>query len=165
MYSYQKTLITEKSYFSHCENKKGFNPDEEMVKIVSKHINCSLPWSLFRVSTLDDCRSESDFENYLNALDDLQNEIKNVEKKCDYKEWTLHPLLDQVTDGNGTTSIECEIFWSNEDLITMEKETRVYSFAYFIGTFGGYLGLFLGGSILGYIENIEDFVSQKVTSV
>ena len=163
--STQTAMITQKSYFSNCASEKGFNPDEEMVKIISEHINCSVPWKSFKVLGLDECRSESDFESYLIALDDLQNEFKNVNKNCNYKEWKLYPIIEQVTDGNGTTSIACEIIWSNEDSITIEKETLIYTPAYFIGTFGGYLGLFLGGSILGYLDYIESFITRKLTSV
>ena len=45
--------------------------------------------------------------------------------------------------------------------VTLEKEQFVYSTEYFISTMGGYLGLFLGGSILGMIECIEMKIIKK----
>ena len=114
---------------------------------------------------LQECRFESDFENYLTALDDLQDVFKDVGKKCDYKQWQLYPIIEQPSDAIENASIVCEVIWSSEDSITVEKETYVYTPAYFIGTFGGYLGLFLGGSILGYLDYIESFITRKLTSV
>ena len=41
--------------------------------------------------------------------------------------------------------------------VNKEEEEYKYSMDYFIGIFGGYLGLFLGGSILGILEFFEGF--------
>ena len=155
--------MTDKSYFSNCTSQEGFNPDEEMTKLISQKINCSLPWSSFKIQGLKECNTETDFDNYLIALDDLQDAFKEIGKKCYYKSWKLFPIIEQSMDGNGTTSIACEVIWSKEDSITIEKEAFVYTPAYFIGTFGGYLGLFLGGSILGYLDYIMSFFSRKLT--
>ena len=46
--------------------------------------------------------------------------------------------------------------------VTIEKEEYVYSTEYFISVLGGYLGLFLGGSILGIIEAIEVVVTKTI---
>ena len=43
------------------------------------------------------------------------------------------------------------------------KEEYVFTPENFIGIFGGYLGLFLGGSILGIIEYIEIVVTKTCT--
>ena len=154
--------LTEKLFISNCTNKEGFNPDEEVEKMISEHINCSLPWSSHKVQELGECKTENDFSNYFIALDDLQKELKRVGKKCSYKTWKLFPIQEERIDGNGTTSIYFEVVWSNKDSITVEKEVYVYTLAYFIGTFGGYLGLFLGGSILGYLEYIESLIYKKL---
>ena len=134
-----------------------------MTKLISQKINCLLPWSSFKIQGLEECKTETDFDNYLTALDDLQDAFKEIGKKCYFKSWKLFPIIEQPMDGNGTTSIACEVIWSKEDSITIEKEAYVYTSAYFIGTFGGYLGLFLGGSILGYLDYIMSFCSRKLT--
>ena len=154
--------LTEKLFLSNCTNNEGFNPDEEMEKKISEHINCSLPWSSYKVQDLEDCKTESDFHDYLVALDHLQKEFKRIGKKCSYKTWKLFPISEEPNDGNGTTSIGFQVIWSTEDSITVEKEVYVYTIAYFIGTFGGYLGLFLGGSILGCLDSIESFIFKKI---
>ena len=109
---------------------------------------------------LEECKSETDFNNYLIALHELQKKLKRrVDKKCSYKTWKLFPISEQTLDGN--TSINFQVVLTSEDSITIEKEVYVYTLAYFIGTFGGYLGLFLGGSILGYLDSIETFIYRK----
>ena len=140
-------------------NQEGFNPDKEMEKMILEHINCSLPWSSYKVQELQECKTETDFNNYLIALQDLQKKLKRVDKKCSYKTWKLFPISEQTLDGN--TSINFQVVLTSEDSITIEKEVYVYTLAYFIGTFGGYLGLFLGGSILGYLDSIETFIYRK----
>ena len=157
--------MTDKSYFSNCTSQEGFNPDEEMTKLISQKINCSLPWSSFEIQRLNKCKVETDFGNYLKALDDLQDAFKEIAMKCKYKSWQLFPIIEIPIDGNGTTSISYDVIWSKADSITIEKEAYVYTSAYFIGTFGGYLGLFLGGSILGYLDYIMSFFSRKFTQV
>ena len=44
----------------------------------------------------------------------------------------------------------------------MEKEEYMFSLDYFIGICGGYLGLFLGGSILGILEFFEGIFTKII---
>ena len=44
----------------------------------------------------------------------------------------------------------------------MEKEEYMFSLDYFIGICGGYLGLFLGGSILGILEFFEGIFTRII---
>jgi len=44
--------------------------------------------------------------------------------------------------------------------IIKEEEEYMYSIDYFIGICGGYLGLFLGGSILGILEFFEGIFTR-----
>ena len=45
----------------------------------------------------------------------------------------------------------------------MEEEMVMYDFKDFIGDFGGYLGLFLGGSILSLFEMLDKFIEKFKT--
>ena len=47
--------------------------------------------------------------------------------------------------------------------VNSEKQVYVYTLEYFIGVLGGYLGLFLGGSILGFFELIVNTVTAIVS--
>ena len=46
--------------------------------------------------------------------------------------------------------------------VNMEEEEYKYSLEYFIGIFGGYLGLFLGGSIRGIVEFFDGIFSKII---
>ena len=46
--------------------------------------------------------------------------------------------------------------------VNKEEEEYKYSLDYFIGIFGGYLGLFLGGSILGIVEFFDGIFSRII---
>ena len=45
--------------------------------------------------------------------------------------------------------------------VNVEKQVYAYTTSYFLGALGGYLGLFLGGSILGFFDSIESFVKKQ----
>ena len=84
--------LTEKSFISkpgaRCIDRAGYNPDKEIMKLITKKINCSLPWSKLETEGFNECKSEDDFERYLLAIVDSQSEIRQVPKKCKYKTWT-----------------------------------------------------------------------------
>ena len=50
----------------------------------------------------------------------------------------------------------------DEEAVAIEEEEYMYSFEYFIGICGGYLGLFLGGSILGILEFFEGIFTKII---
>ena len=154
---YHNLKRTEKKHISNCTKDEDFNPDKEMIELISKNISCSLPWSPFKAQGLDECKSEADFENYLKALYDLQSDFKKIEKRCSFKSWKALSISENPLEGH--TSIYYGMNLNNEDDICIENEITVYTFTYFIGIFGGYLGLFLdlGGSILRYLQMIAQF--------
>ena len=156
---YHNLKRTEKKHISNCSKDEDFNPDKEMIELISKNISCSLPWSSFKAQGLDECKSEADFDMYLKALYDLQSDFKKIEKKCSFKSWKALPISE--TPKKGHTSIYYGMNLNNEDDICIENEITVYTFTYFIGIFGGYLGLFLGGSILGYLQMIAQFFKSR----
>ena len=153
--------LTENSLISNCTVKDDYDVDEELMALISEHINCSLPWSPFKVKDLQECNDENEFRNYLKALDHLQKQLKNIETKCVYKSWKTFPITENPRQGN--TSLYYAVLMSNEDAVNIEKEIVVYTFPYFIGTFGGYLGLFLGGSILGYLQMVVQFFTSRTS--
>ena len=53
-----------------------------MTKLISQKINCSLPWSSFKIQGLKECNTETDFDNYLIALDDLQDAFKKLARSA-----------------------------------------------------------------------------------
>ena len=58
--------MTEKTFISNevhkCFKAKSYNPDRTIMKGITEKINCSLPWSQFKVEGMKDCKTENDFE-------------------------------------------------------------------------------------------------------
>ena len=177
----EKTCISKE--IAKCVKDKSYNPDRAIMKQITEQINCSLPWSQFKLEGMEDCKSENDFEFYLSTIVKLQSKIKKVPKKCTFKTWTPLPYSKSSTDGKDTLIvIELSIIdskvWNTAPKIRIpkiikvtllivsfqaiikEEEEYMYSIDYFIGICGGYLGLFLGESILGILESFEGILTR-----
>ena len=105
--------MTEKTHISKeiakCVINKSYNPDRVIMKLITKQINCSIPWSNFKLEGMKDCKSENDFELYLDTIVKLQSKIKKVPKKCMFKTWTPLPYSEGSTDGNKETKTVIEL--------------------------------------------------------
>ena len=156
---FHNVQLTERNLISNCTQNEDFNIDKEMMEIISQNINCSLPWDPFNATELDECTEEKDYEKYLTAIYHHQKDFTKMEEKCKVNSWKALPTSENSQKGN--TSIFYGINLNKKDGISIENEVKVYTFPYFIGTFGGYLGLFLGGSILGYLQMISDFFTSR----
>ena len=53
-----------------------------------------------------------------------------------------------------------KIFFFSSSKVNVEKQVYVHTTEYYIGVVGGYLGLFLGGSILGFVEFMENYIAK-----
>ncbi len=104
---YRRLLqLTEKTRISKdeemCIDDKSYNPDRAIMKLITERINCSLPWSEFKLERMTDCKTENDFEHYLDTIMKLQPQIKKIPKKCTFKTWTPLPYSESSTDGKKT---------------------------------------------------------------
>ena len=66
---------------------------------------------------MKDCKSENDFEHYLDTFVKLQSKIKNVPKKCRYKTWTPLPYSESSIDGKNTLIVI--------ELIIIDSKVRI----------------------------------------
>ena len=152
--------MTEKKHISKCSEDQEYYPDDVEMDLVSKKINCSVPWSRLKTSNLKPCRSKNQFENYLQALKEIQ--MEEIPLKCKYKTWSAMPYMEQVhpIDSKNQAGIHLVLVMPKKQIVQIEEEVYMYPFEYLIGIFGGYLGLFLGGSILGIFEYLEQRISN-----
>ena len=164
--TYNKILqLTEKSYISKeaekCINDESYNPDKAIMELISKQINCTLPWSKFKPVGMKECRTENDFDRYLKMIFKRQDDIKQVLPKCKFKTWTPMPYSESsAVHKESSVLIRLSIIGSK--VINKEEEEYLYSFDYFIGICGGYLGLFLGGSMLGILDFFEGIFTRII---
>ena len=73
------------------------------MKLISKQINCTLPWSKIKFEGMKECKSENDFDNYLKMISQRQRDIKQVPPKCKFKTWTPIPYNKGSTIGEPTS--------------------------------------------------------------
>ena len=111
---YGKILqLTEKSHISKeggkCIMDDNYNTDKEIMKLISKQINCTLPWSEIKFEGMKECKSENDFDNYLKMISERQHDIKQIRPKCKFKTWTPMPYREESIDGEPTSAD----FWLN----------------------------------------------------
>ena len=153
----ERTKLDTKTY--NCIGKIEVAIDRIMYEKVTQAIGCNLPWARYKNESQNDCQTETDFESYFNATYALQSQIANIPAKCKQNSWTMTHFFEER---NWTyPTFEHEIYFLGQDLrVTMEEENYQYGFNDFIGDFGGYLGLFLGGSFIGLFEIIEDFMDK-----
>ena len=100
---YQKDLqLTDKSLISkegeECITDVNYNPDKEIMKLISNQIKCTLPWSEIKIEGMKQCKSENDFDNYLKMIFERQQDMK-LPPKCKFKTWTPIPYSEVSTSG------------------------------------------------------------------
>ena len=54
---------------------------------------------------MKDCRTENDYERYLDTIVKLQPQIKKIPTKCKYKTWIPLPYSESSVDGLKTTVV------------------------------------------------------------
>ena len=140
-----------------CMPNDEYNPDNEMVKVISNKAGCNLPWSKIKIQSLEDCKLESDFNKYLDGILKYQKDIIEIPRKCKFNIWTLSQFEDLSGEGNASVVFDMMV---TEGQVDAEKEVYVYTTEYFISALGGYLGLFLGGSLLGIMNYIQSLLSN-----
>ena len=99
---YEKLLqLTEKSHISKekakCIMDDNYNPDKEIMKLISRQIKCTLPWNEIEIEGMKECKSKNDFDNYLKMIFKQQEDIRHVPPKCRFKTWTPMPYSEGST--------------------------------------------------------------------
>ena len=115
--------LTEKEVISRpnaeCNDDKEYNPDREMTSLITKKIQCNLPWSNLKMDQFDNCKTEEEFENYLKEIIEEQDAIEQIPKKCRYKIWTLTHWGKVSRDGNtGNTSLTIDLLSTRGQVCT-----------------------------------------------
>ena len=161
--SIKKLSLTERTQLdtetNKCISNNAVGRDKIMYNLVTKATGCNLPWTRFGNESQRTCQTEEDYKAYFNATKALQREFREILSKCRQDVWTVSHMFEERNRDHPTTEFGISFF--GQDLrVTMEEEDYQYGFNDFIGDFGGYLGLFLGGSIIGIFEIIENFMEK-----
>ena len=137
---YQKDLqLTDKSLISkggeECIMDENYNPDKEIMKLISEQINCTLPWIEIKFEGMKECKSENDFDNYLKMISKRQRDIKQVPPKCRFKTWTPMPYREESTAGE-PSSVDIRLTILPSKVIFYGKGENFFEyFSHVIGIF------------------------------
>ena len=69
--------------------------------------------------------------------------------------------MEYTADPSG---IKGYMFGFSTNVVTLKEETFLYPFTSFLGEFGGSLGLFLGFSFLGCMQDVFDTLKKLLSS-
>ena len=148
------------------QSNNSIDIDKCLDKYIDSHLNCTLPWQAMD-GTGDHqafCQYPDEYDQYVQLLyDEVYNfdiqsisSIANCIPSCIRHEYFLkHKETRQKTWENSST-IQ---FYFGKYLFTVKKQYYTYNFQDFLADFGGYLGLLLGYSILGFYDTLTDIVN------
>ena len=142
-----------------CISKEWMKLDYIMYTSITQMIGCNLPWVRFKNESQGICQTETDYQAYFNANKALQRKISDFPPECRRNAWSVTHFHEERDRDYPDTEYHFQ-FLGQDLRVTIEEEDYQYSFSDFIGDFGGYLGLFLGGSIIGLFEIAEKFMEK-----
>ena len=122
-------------------------------------IGCNLPWVRFKNESQEICQKDTDYKAYFKATQTLQKKITDLPPECKQSSWTLTNFFEERNRDYPNTEYTWQ-FLGQDLRVTIEEESYQYGFTNFIGDFGGYLGLFLGGSFMEIFVMLEDFMKK-----
>ena len=151
-----KTKRIAKSNFDCQEDNTNSFPDCLNI-YYSKKLKCSLPWANEKRQNYLDCTGKKKFKEFKNlskSILDLESkkEIKNERcfvPNCEKRSWEIKSTDRYDSLNNNSNDISFEIFHKSKLLV--RREVKLYTFLNFFAEVGGYLGLFLGESLVSYL--------------
>lgn len=167
-----KTLLIELKYSEHhrlptkrfqCDENGSADPFNCLQTYLQEKLNCSFPW-MKSENHGTQCISVQDLFNLTQDIlmrnQTIENELKQTScwiTNCIDKRWSSRYSREKTNDNNRTI---IELFLDASGSAEIWQENRLYGLTNFIADFGGYLGLFLGFSILSMIEGMINFIAK-----
>ena len=149
----------------HCvAEEDGDNHNQVDVKkcleeYVASQMNCTLPWLAHSGSFghLPLCAHPVEYDAYLEVFSEVVHfdakSISNIAKctpSCKRTEYSLKPVSSFPTELDYSRIG----FYFGKDRFGLKKQYYTYDFQNFLADFGGYLGLLLGYSLLGFYDTL-----------
>ena len=79
-----------------------------MTTLITRKMKCNLPWSSLRMIQFEDCKTEEEFESYLNGIIEEQDAIERIPIKCRHKIWSFTDWGEGSRD-LGSTSVTVDL--------------------------------------------------------
>ena len=121
---------------------------------IAAKLNCTLPWLSDDKKPL--CTKPGEYNNYhslyskvMNFDTDQVNKVGKCSPKCLRDEYSLRHWQTYET---GTEDAWTLAVFFAKDRFHLRQQYYTYDFSQFLADFGGYLGLLLGSSIMGFYD-------------
>ena len=131
----------------------------------AKQLKCNLPWATNMDPDLNHCESEDELEKFRMlsveiTLPNLTEKIKDmrcIKPNCLQTTWTKKRNEEQWATETNETELWVTTIAMAKDI--QRQEIRLADFSTFLADCGGYLGLFLGASLLSITDAIIAYTS------
>lgn len=128
---------------------------------ISSQMNCNLPWNSKNNSPeLPLCSNPEDYELFWNLsmtiLKSSEGDISRLsdcKPSCNRKEFSSKQLAVKKAGSTEGSPLNLQFHYASNH-IAIKEQYYTYDFYNLIADFGGYLGLLLGYSILGFIDTL-----------
>ena len=157
-----ETLSLKKKRYD-CFEDNSMNFKDCMDDFIGEQLNCSLPWAINTKVAYAVCKSKDDLDAFRNlSLNMDTEEIKaKIEMKgcfkpnCKKTTWVKNQYSAKTgIEGSNSEYLRYYINIPSTMKILQKREVKIADFGTFVADFGGYLGLFLGASVLSLTDTI-----------
>ena len=166
LYQDDERCITEE------EQEKHENGQVDMHKCLEEYMDskmdCTLPW-LAENGALDHgsmCQYPEEYDTYVKLYSEVMNfdsgsisSVANCTPSCKRTGYSMkHVMTYEKKWENKWQNSTTIHFYFGKDRFTVKRQYYTYDFQNFLADFGGYLGLLLGYSILGFYDTLVKLV-------
>ena len=135
-----------------------------MEEFIGENLNCSLPWVTEKKLAIQECKTEKELELFRNLSMDMESEEirTEIQKKgcfvpnCKKTTWVKNSYAYGREDKNMVYLLHLP---SNTKVL-QRREVLIATFNTLGADFGGYLGLFMGASILSLTDLALEYLKS-----
>ena len=157
----------------HCVNEEDENNNGKvdiwicLENFIASQMNCTLPW-LFKNGTMELplCSKPDEYLTYLAAYEyliyfdtDYITKTLNCTPSCKRVEYAIKPFKGAPQHNLDKNAWVFEIFFG-KDRFPIREQYYTYDFQNLLADFGGYLGLLLGYSLLGFYDMLAVLIER-----
>lgn len=183
IFRYMTASMIKESFVKDCDSENKLDESNCYVDFITSKMGCQVPWHNF--SDIKLCETSEELQEYLklrlmihqNELDEELEQhgcISKSLKNCESYEWPLREAAKytlklanhfvQLFKWNDTVDVSNEkvvVFaFEPENKVEFLAEYYIYGIGNLVADTGGYMGLFLGASILTIFELILNVLKK-----
>ena len=161
----QTTLVKRSKY--DCYEDNSMYITDCINEFYAKQLKCNLPWATKMDPDLKQCESKDELEQFRKLSVDItfSNNTEKIKEmgcfklNCLQTTWTKNSNEEKYAMKNET---KLRIIMTAMSKVIRRQEIRLADFSTFLADCGGYLGLFLGASLLSITDAIIAYARRSL---